>query len=354
MLKQTKQQIKSIEFFIFAVVFVSFLFFGTKIVFAKGVEGFGETAGFAESSGVAAFTPDPTVITSINAKAATASCTALIPCPQGAVAEVSESIWDKIISPSSRMIMVKSLMNVAQFVTNRLAYEAAMLVANGGPGQGSMFYKKSPGDAFKDFGLDVAGEAIGNLNDVLKEGLGTNFNLCAPTSPLIRLNLQIGIKQAYTPAKPRCDWDQISQNWQKITTDTMLAINDKDAANNTLLQRFAAGLRPGNNELGASIGLAFTIDNKVQEVKTQKYTEMLSRIPIGGIGDVKDIVTGTVKTPAAIVDRQFQDQLAAVNDPNNPRTQITPGEILASPDVWWGLLGMAGSTFTNTLTQQSL
>ncbi len=137
------------------------------------------------------------------------------PCPGKPVAALQQTIWDGFITPSLKMVAVKSLLDFVSFATNKIAYEAAVYIANGGPGEGSMFYKKSATDAFKGFGKDIAGQAFADLSDITKSSFG--LDLCAPPNPVIRLNLQLSIKQNYSDsgtgsgaAKPRCDFDSVS------------------------------------------------------------------------------------------------------------------------------------------------
>ena len=152
---------------------------------------------------------------------------------------------------------------IFSFVLERLTYEAAVAIASAGEGQTSLFYGDDASKAWETFGLDVAGEAIGALSDLVGEELDFEFNLCAPKVPegagldagIIKLGLQVGIRQAYQPQKPRCDFQEIKANWEGFVGNAVQSIKDPQARNAKVLSAFAEGLRPGQNEMEASIQL---------------------------------------------------------------------------------------------------
>ena len=140
--------------------------------------------------------------------------------------------------------------------------------------------------------MDIAGEAIGSiseaidLDDYLIEG---GFNLCAPALPELRLAFQLGIKSAYQKPTPKCDWQSITSNWEGFVQST----TELDSPGEAVLNAFADGLRPGQNTLSFSVETNIKVISKVQEKKQAQFAEMLSK---GGFKDVKDIVTGLIKT----------------------------------------------------------
>lgn len=321
---------------------------GLVFVFLIGII----SSGLALSAPTPVLAVDPGGVTQVIADAAQGACVnpspGAAPCVAKGVSETSKSLWDKIITPSLKMIAVKSLIDFVSFASNRIAYEAAVYIANGGPGEGSMFYNKSVTEGFGDLTKDIAGEAFGNLSDITKGAFG--LDLCVPPNPLLRLNLQLSIKQNYTVQKPKCDFDSVTSQWGQVVSDaTALLENDKDARDTFLFNKFAEGLKPGNNELGASIGFLQATNEEAQKTAQLETAAKIGSIPIGGFTNVKDLVTGQTKTPAAIVATQFADQLKAAKGDEN---KIKPGDVLANPDVWYGLLNMSVSTFTNTLTSQ--
>lgn len=99
-------------------------------------------------------------------KTASGACPGLTPCPPKGAAEGLETADDKLLKPALQTALLSVLLNVVQFALDRLAYEAAVAIASGGEGQSELFYSDKPGEAWKKFGLDIAGEAIGQLSDV--------------------------------------------------------------------------------------------------------------------------------------------------------------------------------------------
>ena len=254
-----------------------------------------------------------------------------------------------VLAPTWQLIAVQSLLKFSTYVANRVAYEAAVYIANGGPGQGSVFYKKTSSDAWATLGNDIAGSAVDDLQGFLTQGLGTSFNICAPQSPLIQLALKLSVKQAYQPTPPACNFEQMKNNWGKVWADASAILNNQnDALNNFLLQTAQQSLAPGSNELGASISLNFLIANQVQQAKVTKTAQQNAS---QGFNNVTDIITGNVKTPSAVLQKDFQDKLAAQH---GDATQITAGQLLASGGAWTQLGVMATSTFANTLASQLL
>lgn len=321
---------------------------GLVFVFLIGIV----SSGLILTSPTPVFAVDPAGVTQVVAGAAQGACptTGAQPavCPAKGVSETTKSLWDKIITPSLKMVAVKSLIDFISFASNRIAYEAAVYVANGGPGEGSMFYNKSASDGWKSFGKDIGGQAFADLSDITKNSFG--LDLCVPPDPMIRLNLQLSIKQNYTVQTPRCDFDSVTTKWGQVVSDaSALLTNDKDARDKFLFNKLSEGLKPGSNQLGASIGFLQLTNETAQREAQTKLAEQIGSISIGGFTNVKDLVTGQTKTPAAIVSKQFDDQLKKAKGDEN---QIKPGDVLANPDVWYGLLNMSVSTFTNTLTSQ--
>lgn len=309
------------------------------------------TSGLTLAAPTPVLAVDPSAATEVTAYISTSTCftAGAVPmtCPQRAIGDASQSIWDKIITPQLKMVAVQSFINFATFALNRAAYEAAVYVANGSSGKDSMFYNKSVTEGFSDFKKDLAGEAFASLDDLTKTfGLG----ICVPPNPVIRLNLKLSIKQNYVVPRPRCDYDSISKQWGQVVSDaSALLKNDKDARDTFLFNKLADGLKPGNNELGASIGFLQLVNEKSQEKAEHKVAEQIGAISIGGFTNVKDLVTGKTKTPAALVSRDFEQKL---KDARGNEYTIKTNDIINNPDVWYELLNTSVSTFTNTLTSQ--
>jgi len=253
-----------------------------------------------------------------------------------------------MIKPAQRMIIAQALMNLTQFVLNRLAYEAAVIVAAGGIGQDSMFYEKSPTEAWGDFGLDIAGEAVGTLSDTLEDTFGFGLDLCKPPNQLLNLNLAIGFKQEYQPGDIKCDIMKVGQNWKEAFTNTFGFLESPAAIKEATLTKFAQSLHPGRNELSASAGFAFKIHEKVEEEKQRNFIEQANK---DGYKDVTDFVTGKTETPADTMQKQYEETLAATS---GHESRVDVSELMSWGDIGFGMAAAAGSTFTNTLLSKVL
>ncbi|MBI5369664.1 hypothetical protein HZA85_00510 [Candidatus Uhrbacteria bacterium] len=270
------------------------------------------------------------------------------PCIGQQIKDVATILGDRIVQPTFKIALVQGLLNISQFVVNRLAYEAALIVANGGPGQGSLFYKKSALQGFKEFGLEAAGEAVADLSDALNSSLGTKFDLCLPPGAGFTLGLQIGIAQKYQPQKPRCDINEVVNNWSSFVSDAYSTVTDPDKASHAILSKFAESLQPGRNELSASVKLNIELQKEVAEKKQAEITERTTEKP--AVKDVKDPVTGKTKTPAKVAENDFLDKIKKAV--TGETTQLKAQDLAGFGDAMSGLALTAASTFTNTLLSQ--
>src|SRR3989339_112761 len=266
-------------------------------------------------------------------------------CPPTGIKKSLEVVGGKIVSPAFRIALIQALLNLSQFVANRLAYEAAVYIASGGPGEDSMFYQREPVDAWKDFGLDIAGEAVGSISELSSKDLGIEFNLCQPSNPSLQLALAIGIKQKYKPAEPKCDILEVGKNWTKIYTNFIQTLEDPDALQKAVLTKFAETLKPGKNELSATLRINIAIDQKVHEQKLLKFLQQNQN----QYKSVKDFITGNVKTPSETLQGEFESKLKEVN---GDQTKIKVGELVNAGELIGGLALSTASTFTNTLLSQ--
>ncbi len=266
--------------------------------------------------------------------------TAAVPstCPPDAIGEVLDTIGKKIASPAFRVALVQSLMNLSRFVLDRLAYEAAVAVASGGPGEGSLFYNKTPAEAFGQLGLEAAGEAVATMSDLTGD-LGYKFNLCSPDG-ILQLALAIGIKQKYQPSAPRCDILEVGKAWGSFFTNIYQTVTDPEAIQEAVLSKFAESLKPGQNEISAALRTNIAIDGKVREAKLLE----LMGITKDEYKPVTDFITGDVKTPSATVTEDFHKKLSA-----SDQEKVKVGDLVGAGDLIGGLALTTASTFTNTL-----
>jgi hypothetical protein len=267
------------------------------------------------------------------------------PCPGEAIKELSGILSDKIIKPVFNVAIVQGLLNISQFVVNRLAYEAALFVANGGPAQGSLFYKESVSDGFAKFGLEIAGEAVAVSSETLTELLGAKYDFCAPP-PSVTFGLQIGIAQKYKPPTPRCDILEVTANWGSFVSDIYDTATDSDIAHKAILSKFAESLQPGRNELSAAAKFTFGVTGAVHEKQLLETQERLA----SDFKPVQNSVTKDIETPKSILELDFLDKIKKAV--TGETTQLKASDMGSFGDAMGGLALTAASTFTNTLLSQ--
>ncbi len=267
-------------------------------------------------------------------------------CPATGLKNNLATVGDKIAAPAFRIALIQMLLNLSQFVLNRIAYEAAVAIASAGTGQETLFYNKEPKEAWKNFGLEFAGEAVGSFSEgILSEELGIEFNLCDPgaTNPLIDFSLAVGIKQKYSPDEPKCDILEVGANWEGFFSDAYNNVTDPKARQEAILTKFAESLKPGKNELSATLRINLAINQKVHEQKMLQLTQQTSS---EGYKNVTDFITGDVKTPNSTMQRNFEKQL---EDVHGDESKIQVGDLLSAKELIGGLALTTASTFTNTL-----
>jgi hypothetical protein len=288
------------------------------------------------------------------AGAAEGACVGVSPgtdvCPATGAKNALKTVGEKILSPVFRIALITALLNLAQFVLDRIAYEAAVAIASGGSGQDSMFYKTEPADAFANLGLEIAGEAVGALSELGSDELGLKFNLCDPSAPaggnpLLGLAMSIGIKQKYEPEEPKCDILEVGANWEGFIGGAITTITDPEARQEAILGKFAESLKPGKNELDATLQMNIAVD---QEVKEQKLLQFMQRNE-SDYKNVTDFVSGNVKTPSDTLQKDFESSLAEVD---GDQSQINVGELVNAKELIGGLALTTASTFANTLLSQ--
>ncbi len=271
------------------------------------------------------------------------ACPGLTPCPPEGILESLKIGDTEILKPAMIVGLMTVGTNLVTYVGNRLAYELATTIATGGRGQAPLVNSKSLADSWGTFGLDVVGETLGSLDELnLDDQFGVNFSLCAPSNPLLKLNLAIGIKQAYQPKKPKCDFATVAKNWE--ATVASIASIGKDPTGEAM-KALAGSLRPGSNELSFAIQTTLLTQQKVAEKKAAEVADYQSS---EGFKAVTDAVTGQVKTPAALVKEATTFTYTQKDKDGVESTK----EIIQNPE--WGKLGIGVglsvlNTFVNTL-----
>lgn len=236
-----------------------------------------------------------------------------------------------------------ALINIISFATNRLAYDAATAIVNGG-NAGDALYDGTPVQVlFKEVGAAVAGEAIYQLDDVITApgGVLGNFNLCAPSNPRTLLNFKLGIRDAFRRPEPNCDINAVTANWRgylaSLQQDTSAPFKSQ-----MILAKLSEMYQPGTNEFSAGIQLYSDI---LTEAQNEALTAKEIRLQNGPFKDVVDFVTGQVTTPA----QWLEHDLMYKNDQKLDEPREATLAMLANPNLLLTIGLQMGSVFTNTL-----
>lgn len=234
-----------------------------------------------------------------------------------------------------------ALLNAAQSFTQKLAYDTAVYVASGGSGQKPLFDGKSFGAYIRDTALDSAMVFITNFSDGTLGKYG--FNVCAPSLSLIgkiRFGALGSIPGGGALIKPKCDFNQFTKQWNQFGSSL---------GNGSVLKNFGVMFESGNSELD----FAFEFNSKLVASTQNKLSQAIAeRASTGGWQDVKNIVTGKVKTPADWVN-EF-NKAANLSTPQQQQQLIGQAAILTLKEGAWAILPTTLSTFTNTLLSQAM
>ncbi len=266
--------------------------------------------------------------------------------PGTAAANVAEKTGEKIIDPIFATVVREVFWNTITFVTDRLAYDAAVALSSAGTGQTPLVHFDSPKDYWEQLGMDVLGEAIGSLDNLLGEELDLKFNLCAPQDPLSKLSLQIGLAGDYGlnrqgKTAPKCNFRNFLSNINAIGA----RYTGEEFGTQSILRQFANAWEPGQNELSASIAINLGIRQEVLTTKQLGVEELFAK---DGFKDVVDVITGKVTTPSALI--KLQTETAIVLSKNEYTKDLTIGYLTGSDPAVLKQMGLSAiSVFANTL-----
>lgn len=268
----------------------------------------------------------------------------------GGAADALETLDDKILKPALQAGLFTILQNFVQNIMDRIAYEAAIAIATGAQGQRPLIFQKTGEELFMEFGVGVLGsELLSALGDAGVKTLGVD--ICKSPDPLLNLSLQIGIKQAYQPKEARCDVMQTAQDWGGFINSQVAlateAANDPNAAaqsaQSAIFKEIGKSLKPGKNELSASIDTNIVLMEKIAIKRNLDFQQALAD---GGFKPVTDFVTGQVKTPANTLQTQFNKDVV---DSQGTSLDVGLDVITNNPQILWMMLFQSLSIFTNTL-----
>lgn len=266
-----------------------------------------------------------------------------------AITEARTTAWSGLVGGA-----VGALFNAMQLFLGQIAYDAANYVASGGKGQSTLFYKKGFLGYFQDVGGDAVGDFIGSLSDSGDFAHTIGINLCKPRNPALLLRLQSSLgqlgQQAFpTPQvasrfqrpRPRCELQEIVNNYENLY-ETM--------SNTDVLRTVSSSFDATSNELGTVTSI---YNRFLDNVQTRLNAASQDRQEGQGFASVQGIISGTIRTPASIVNQATGDFL--VKQPAASQSEIV-GAIMnnawniGAPQLLW----YTASIFTNTLVSKLL
>ena len=154
--------------------------------------------------------------------------------------ELSKEAWLKVGK--------NAVYSALDFTVNKLAYDSATWLASAANGQKPQWETSDPATYMKNIAGNAAGTAIDSF------ARDTGFNLCAPSSPLAKIQIGLGLVDAEAPKAPDCTWTKLAGNWQDYA---------KSVDQGKFLSAFSVSLDPASND----VGIALSAFGKVAESK---------------------------------------------------------------------------------------
>ncbi len=242
-----------------------------------------------------------------------------------------------------------SIVNLLTFAANRLAYDAAVMLASGGADEQPLIEYRSVDAYLADYTSAVAGQAVGLINENLETagGVFSNFNLCAPTNPEITLAFKLGIRSVFQRPEPLCEFSEIKDNWEGFIAEVASDAEDGIFKNELILTQLKDAFDPQTQEFSVGIQLYSDILGKSQmnaELMTQKLLLQ------GPTKDVVNVITGNIETPSEMI-KDYSEKVASEN------REIKSKVLLMALANEKALLQIGISTisvFANTLLSQGI
>jgi len=285
----------------------------------------------------------------------------------------SKNIEEQILKGVLSALM-SSLVNFASHFLRTLAYDAAVYIAAGGKGEGSLIFDKPFDQYLAGVAGDSAGEAIGAL------GKEWGLDLCAPPSLDLQAGLKVGLSKIYDTTdldigkyanqaqsyanqakssasgiqqkgagalggggggRPQssCSFQTLKSNWFDESGNLKAPEVNLDMAGD-----FAGSLDTTETDFGFMLGAMAKVD-KLEVHKKESLA--LERSSGDGFKAVTDLISGQIKTPPALV-KEEATALTGKHQGDQSAKQIAG--MYASE--LWQIIPMSASVFLNTLTSE--
>lgn len=244
-------------------------------------------------------------------------------------------------------VIFTAIVNLLTFAANRLAYDAAVMLASGGPDDQPLIEYRSAEAFFADYASAVAGEAVGLVSENLDEAglVLSNFNLCTPSNPKVTLALKMGIRSSFRRPEPLCEFTDIKKNWAGYIAQVASDSQDGVFKSEMILTQLKDSFDPQTQEFSVGIQLYSDVLGKALQDADIAKNKLLIQ---GPTKDVVDVITGNVKTPASLINNDF---FAKVEGKREKQDQIMHS-LLNNKEALLQIGISAASTFANTLLSQ--
>lgn len=231
-----------------------------------------------------------------------------------------------------------SLINAADYIMQKLAYDSAVALATGGKGAMPLFSTKGWGDYFKDVSLNAVGEFVGSLSENFEQ-----FDLCNPGPASLKVRIQTNLAKPYLPVgegpEPRCTWNEISSNWDDFT---------EEFTTGEVLSQTGVMFETGQSPLSVTLEAGKKLSQQVYEAERLKELERMEGQ--GFIGKT-GIISGEVQTPSQVIAQTAKDLIGDNKEWEKERSSIVNQSLSAgATQILYSALG----TFVNTLAGKLL
>ncbi|MFA6485887.1 MAG: hypothetical protein WCT40_00780 [Candidatus Magasanikbacteria bacterium] len=238
-----------------------------------------------------------------------------------------EMKWYEVMLLAAYMGITQAIQS---FIT-RVAYDSAVYLAAGGKGETPFSHYNNFGDYMASVGNDAAGFFLQGLGEIL------GVDLCAPPTLFLDLALRLGLKGKYFPEKPKCTFTQFLSNWKQVGSSRYWK---------NMAQNFNFSIKPDQSDLGIYLDASAKVDRTVKE---NTYGAEKQRDEGQGAIGMSDIISGNVKTPAQVMQKEFQNQSASEKAKTN--TQVINSSMASGMK---DLLIYTPAVFFNTFFSQVL
>lgn len=272
--------------------------------------------------------------------------------PDVVAVTVAKWTWERVkevYKASKEAISGQLAKNALNMYMQKLSYDLATELATGGPGGKPQFRIKSIGDASQDALEAAGGEFLGELTSKGFDDLG--INLCAPTTPEIKLTLSLALIDQEAPPKPKCNWNEVKKNWGEFGDNIgnnliKFQLDTRTGPGNT--QDFFKGLTEGS--VGTYLKLTATLnDRKREEIRTQDLETAECR----GYKDKATTITQEVKIHCNKIFELSNDEFRFAVEAETA-TKASAADAKSSSISFGQIMKDAGQNFMDTLSSKLL